>query len=83
MNKIRKASSIALCLAVSVSLLAACGSKEGAGEKGSASPSAAEGVKKEGFPIVDKPITLKVMSQDAGKADWNQMPVLKEMEKLT
>jgi putative aldouronate transport system substrate-binding protein len=40
-------------------------------------------VKKEGFPIVDKPLTLSMMSQDAGLADWNAMPVMKEMEKLT
>ncbi|MBO7747488.1 ABC transporter substrate-binding protein [Paenibacillus sp. MWE-103] len=43
----------------------------------------AEGVKKDGFPIVAKPLTLTMMSQDAGVADWKQMPVLQEMEKLT
>ncbi|WP_145141558.1 MULTISPECIES: ABC transporter substrate-binding protein [Paenibacillus] len=82
MKKLRKASSILLCLTVSASLLAACGSN-GDGGSSSAAGTAAEGVKKEGFPIVDKPLTLKVMSQDAGVADWNKMPVLQEMEKLT
>ncbi|BFH64359.1 ABC transporter substrate-binding protein [Paenibacillus azoreducens] len=85
MKEIRKASSILLCLAVSASLLAACGSSKGgeAATSGTDGSSKAEGVKKEGFPIVDKPLTLKIMSQDAGKADWGKMPVMQEMEKLT
>ena len=32
---------------------------------------------------MDKELTLKMMSQDAGVADWNKMAVLQEMEKLT
>ncbi|MFC4101575.1 extracellular solute-binding protein [Paenibacillus xanthanilyticus] len=40
-----------------------------------------KGVNKEGFPIVEEPITLTMMSQDAGVADWNSMIVLQEMEK--
>lgn len=86
MKNLRKASSILLCLTISASLLAACGSSKGDGGSGSASSDSSatvEGVKKEGFPIVDKPLTLKVMSQDAGVADWNKMPVLQEMEKLS
>lgn len=79
MKKLRKASSITLCLTLFATLLAACGSTN---EEGSAT-STIEGVKKEGFPIVDKTLTLKVMSQDAGVADWSTMPVLQEMEKLS
>ncbi|MEC0368621.1 ABC transporter substrate-binding protein [Paenibacillus chibensis] len=83
MKKLRKASSILLCLTLSASLLAACGTSKEEGASSAAGSSTAEGVKKDGFPIVDKPITLSVMSQDAGVADWNKMPVLQEMEKLT
>lgn len=84
MKKLRKASSILLCLTLSVGLLTACGSPKG-NEEGASTPGSAtaEGVKKEGFPIVDEPITLTVMSQDAGVADWNTMPVLQEYEKMT
>ena len=65
-------------------MLAACGSPKGDGAATAPSGTAStEGVKKEGFPIVDEPITLTVMSQDAGVADWNTMPVLQEMEKLS
>ncbi|MEK4356508.1 ABC transporter substrate-binding protein [Paenibacillus sp. FSL M7-1455] len=83
MKNIRKASSILLCLTLSASLLAACGSSKGSEGASSSAQTEAAGVKKDGFPIVDKQLTLTMMSQDAGVADWNQMPVLKEMEKLT
>ncbi|WP_127547943.1 extracellular solute-binding protein [Paenibacillus amylolyticus] len=79
MKKLRKASSITLCLTLFATLLAACGSTNEDG----GTTSKVEGVKKEGFPIVDKTLTLKVMSQDAGVADWSTMPVLQEMEKLS
>jgi len=85
MMKLRKASSVLLCLTLATSLLAACGSSK-EGEKaaeGGNTTEAAKDVKKEGFPIVSQPLTLKMMSQDAGQADWNKMPVLQEMEKLT
>ncbi|GGF91750.1 extracellular solute-binding protein [Paenibacillus aceti] len=78
MKKICKVSSIILCLTLSAGLLAACGSS-GNGD----SAAKVEGIKKEGFPIVEEPLTLTMMSQDAGVADWNDMPVLQEMEKLT
>lgn len=84
MKKLRKTSSMLLCLTLAASMLAACGPSKG--EDGSSSSGAsqeASNVKKEGFPIVDEPITLKMMSQDVGVADWNNMPVLQEMEKLT
>jgi putative aldouronate transport system substrate-binding protein len=82
MKKIRKASAILLSLTLSLSLLAACGSNNEAPEEATASKTA-EGVQKEGFPIVSEPLTLKMMSQDLGIQDWNEMPVLQEMEKLT
>ncbi|ACT00159.1 extracellular solute-binding protein [Paenibacillus sp. JDR-2] len=92
MNRISRASSVILSVTMTASILAACSSSNE--NNNSASPSSSanssspeastdSGVKKDGFPIVDKPITLKMMSQDVGKADWNTMPALKEMEKLT
>lgn len=82
MRKIRKASAILLCLTLSMSLLSACGSSKETTDEASTSK-AVEDVKKDGFPIVSKPLTLKMMSQDLGIQDWNEMPVLKEVEKLT
>ncbi|MCR8641136.1 extracellular solute-binding protein [Paenibacillus sp. N1-5-1-14] len=78
MSKLRKTSVLALSLTLAMSALAGCGAP-----KEEAKGDTAADVKKEGFPIVDKPLTLKIMSQDAGKADWNTMPALQEMEKLT
>lgn len=87
MTKFRKASLILLSLTTSAALLQACSSDSNGGNNGAAnSPNANAsegGIPKEGFPIVDKPLTLKMMSQDVGVADWNKMPVLQEMEKLT
>ncbi|WP_106769751.1 extracellular solute-binding protein [Paenibacillus faecalis] len=85
MRKLRKTSTVLLSLILSASLLAACGSPGGTegDSKAASGSSTAEGVKKEGFPIVEEPLTLKMMSQDAGVADWNKMPALQEMEKLT
>ncbi|OAB41807.1 extracellular solute-binding protein [Paenibacillus antarcticus] len=82
MKKIRKASAMLLCLSLSMSVLAACGaSNEGSKEAGTSNTAA--DVSKEGFPIVSKPLTLKMMSQDLGIQDWTQMPALQEMEKLS
>lgn len=96
MTKFRQASLILLSLTVSASLLQACSSTSDSkkagngaantGNNGNAGSNAADGeggVKKEGFPIVDEPLTLKLMSQDVGVADWNKMAVLQEMEKLS
>jgi putative aldouronate transport system substrate-binding protein len=89
MKKLRKASSAMISLALLGSVLAACGSENNesaAGDgnnTGTSTAVGAEGVSKEGFPIVSEPLTLSMMSQDPGVADWNKMPVLQEMEKLT
>ncbi|GAB6991684.1 type 2 periplasmic-binding domain-containing protein [Paenibacillus pini] len=83
MKNLRKASSMLLCLTVASTLLAACGSSKGEDSSASGTSKTAQDVKKEGFPIIDKPLTLSMMSQDAGVADWNKMPVNQEMEKLT
>lgn len=90
MKKLQKFSSALLGVTLLASLLGACGSPndEGNANGGNANGAkpaegGAEGVSKEGFPIVSEPVTLKLMSQDVGVADWNKMPVLQEMEKLT
>ncbi|WP_028609416.1 extracellular solute-binding protein [Paenibacillus harenae] len=91
MKKLRKASSLLLSLALLISLLAACSSPKNEGTAGEGNNAAdtptasaeAGGVSKEGFPIVSEPVTLKLMSQDVGVADWTKMPVLQEMEKLS
>ncbi|MDQ6420278.1 extracellular solute-binding protein [Paenibacillus sp. LHD-117] len=92
MKKLHKASSLLLSFTLLASVAAACGSpnEEGTTNGGNtntaaetSTPEASEGVSKEGFPIVSEPITLTMMSQDVGVADWNKMPVLQEMEKLS
>ncbi|MET3850449.1 extracellular solute-binding protein [Paenibacillus sp. OAE614] len=83
MRKSLKPWAIVLCLSMVVSLLAACGSgSKDSGDGGQASGSA-DSVHKEGFPIVDKPITLSVFAPDVGSAKWDTMQVFKEMEKMT
>ncbi|ANS76894.1 ABC transporter substrate-binding protein [Paenibacillus yonginensis] len=89
MQKLQQKGALVLSLILLVSLLSACGSSnnktaEGSGNSGAAgSSNAASEVKKDGFPIVDTPITLTMMAPDSGMADWNTMPVVKEMEKLS
>jgi putative aldouronate transport system substrate-binding protein len=84
MNKIRKASLILLSLTTSAALLQACGADSNDGNTGTTNTNVSEGaISKDAFPIVDKPLTLKMMSQDVGVADWNKMPVMQEMENIT
>jgi len=80
---------LAFGLAVAVLLGGCMSSNKNAGDSGSGGNGGDGGssgqpvVRKEGFPIVDTPMTLTVMSQDVGMADWKDMPTLQEMEKLT
>ncbi|MCU6711448.1 extracellular solute-binding protein [Paenibacillus sp. J5C_2022] len=99
MVKYRKASSMLLCFVMIIAMLAACGSPNDEKKDSEASkPPASEapkgddkegesgeagGVSKEGFPIVKEAVTLTMMAPDVGVADWKEMPVLQEMEKLT
>ncbi|WP_059051041.1 extracellular solute-binding protein [Paenibacillus senegalimassiliensis] len=89
MQKRRKLGLIILCSILVLTMLAACGSSgnsggasEGTGNTGQEA-SSNPGVKKEGFPIVEEPLTLTMLAPDAGMADWKQMPVVQEMEKLS
>ena len=70
-----------LATVMAVSLLSGCGSKG----DGSSASGGKEGtaVNKEGYPIVDKPLTLSIMAPDMGIQNWKDMPVMQEMEKLT
>jgi len=40
-------------------------------------------VHKEGFPIVDEPITMTMMAPGTGMMDWEEMPFFQELEKMT
>ncbi|WP_274655469.1 extracellular solute-binding protein [Paenibacillus humicola] len=88
----KKSAALSVSLTLLASVLAACGSDSGkdagsaaAGTSAANKPAAdaASDVSKDGFPIVSKPLTLKMMSQDIGVQDWNKMPVLQDMEKMT
>ncbi|MFD2614936.1 extracellular solute-binding protein [Paenibacillus gansuensis] len=90
MHKLRKPGLLLLSLTMLCSIAAACSSSnEGpktannGGSKGGNTPAATSNVKKDGFPIVDKPVELTMMAPDTGVADWDKLPVLQEMEKLT
>ncbi|EOS55717.1 extracellular solute-binding protein [Paenibacillus barengoltzii] len=98
MQKLKRRGALALSLLLLASLLAACGSSGNSGNTASNSGNGAnsgtnaatseqseevKGVKKEGFPIVDEPLTLTMLAPDAGMADWSTMPVVQEMEKLS
>ncbi|MGN7454260.1 extracellular solute-binding protein [Paenibacillus pasadenensis] len=84
-----------LTTAIGMSLLAgslaACSGTNSGADNGSAGQGGSAGnagaadsaVAKEGMPIVQEPITLSLMAPDVGHAKWEDMAVLKEMEKLT
>ncbi|WNQ12293.1 extracellular solute-binding protein [Paenibacillus aurantius] len=70
-----------LGLALAVTPLAACGKTEPKKESTEETSKTADKVSKDGMPIVKEPITLSMMSPDAGQAKWETMPVIQEMEK--
>ncbi|MBW7453109.1 extracellular solute-binding protein [Paenibacillus sepulcri] len=75
-----KKSTILIVTAALIITLAGCSSSDS--ETGGASQES-ELVHKEGFPIVDDPLTLTMMAPDVGIQNWKDMPVIQEMEKLT
>ncbi|NMM52998.1 extracellular solute-binding protein [Paenibacillus aquistagni] len=84
MGKGKKVLALILSLTLCASLLAACGGKSDEGSSSSSgSNTAAAEVNKEGFPIVNEPITLTMMGPDMGMAKWSDMLFFKEMEKKT
>ncbi|MFC4808572.1 extracellular solute-binding protein [Paenibacillus sp. GCM10023250] len=61
--------------------LAGCSS---AGKEAENKPgAAADNVNKEGFPVVNEPLTLTMMGPDVGIQNWDKMPLFQEMEKQT
>lgn len=74
-------------LLLSMATLAACssgsdGNEASSTESGSAAAGGVE-VAKEGFPIVEEPITLSLMAPGVGMAEWADMPTLQEYSELT
>lgn len=70
-----------LSAAVCIGALAGCGGQ--GNQKGGAGDNAAL-VNKEGFPIVNEPLTLQVMGQKAGiHGPWEEMQFFKTMEEKT
>lgn len=65
-----------------LSLLAGCGSAGDTNSAGTKSTEAAA-VNKEGFPIMNEPITLTMMAPDVGVQNWKDMIVLQQMEEKT
>lgn len=87
MNRRRKSWAMLLSAAMLLGLLAGCSSsgKSADGNNGdkSANGNAGSAVSKEGFPIVKEPITLTMMAPDIGVVNWEDLPVLQNMEKRT
>lgn len=84
MQKLKKTWAILLSMTMLFTLLAACGSSDKpAAEGNSGNSESASEVSKEGFPIVNEPITLTMMGQDVGIQNWQDMAFFKEMEKKT
>lgn len=86
MMKSRKKGVVVFSLLLACSMLAsACSS--GNGESGGASSSGSDGpaseVSKDGFPIVQEPITLTMLAPSAEMADWKTMPTIQAMEELS
>lgn len=84
MRGLKRKWAIILTLSMLFSILAACASSSpSTSEQPEAGSATGSNVNKEGFPIVNEPITLTMMAKDAGMKNWNEMPVIQEMEKLT
>ncbi|GIN69704.1 sugar ABC transporter substrate-binding protein [Bacillus sp. J14TS2] len=65
-------------------LLSACSSSSGSdGKKEPARKVKDVEVQKEGFPIVDENITLRMMAPGTGLAEWKDMPTLQEYAEKT
>lgn len=79
MQKMKKTWALLLSLTMVFSLIAGCGKSDGV----SANGGNAEIVNQTGFPIVKEPITLTIMGKDVGIQNWDKMPALQEMEKMT
>ncbi|MGF6949993.1 putative aldouronate transport system substrate-binding protein [Neobacillus sp. B4I6] len=75
----RKAFLMMLSLILVVSMLAACTSKSNSKENAKSKVE----INKEGYPIVDKKLTMSMMGPDVGLAKWKDMAFFKEMEKMT
>ncbi len=79
--KSKKILAILLAAMMTVGTLTACGNKED--EEGNNNQNSTS-VNKEGFPIVDEPITLSIFgSQDQNQTNWQDMWFFKEYSKMT
>lgn len=96
MGKLRKSLGIIICMAIVVSLFAACSKDDttspttDVNTPSSSSSNTDEATEeksnfnKTGFPIVNEPITLTAFgSRDQNQAEWKNVKMLKEYEKLT
>ncbi|MFD0869253.1 Lipoprotein lplA [Chlamydia abortus] len=75
----------ALAATMLMTVLAGCSSpdKQGADNPEHKDPVSGSHVNKEGFPIVNEPLSLTMMGPDVGIQNWQDMVVFQEMEKLT
>lgn len=87
MQKSKKSWVMLLAAAMLITLLSGCGGSGNKNESGSPATGAdtptESAVSKDGFPIVQEPITLTMMAPDVGLQNWENMALFEEMEKLT
>lgn len=82
-TKQKKGIALLLASIMALTLLSGCGSAADKGSGGTDKNTNTAAINKEGYPIVNEPLTLSIMAPDMGIQNWKDMPVMQEMEKLT
>ncbi|KOP64752.1 ABC transporter substrate-binding protein [Bacillus sp. FJAT-18019] len=82
-TKQKKGIAILLAAIMTLTLLSGCGSAANKDNGGAEKNTNTAAINKEGYPIVNEPLTLSIMAPDMGIQNWKDMPVMQEMEKLT
>ena len=93
----KKALATFLCMALCVSALSGCGNEDSGTKEQSSQPQSEQGGQTEGasdddsnvkpvgeYPIVEEPITLKIMGRkDPGAPDWDELELFKRLTEIT
>ena len=75
-TKQKKGIAILLAAIMALTLLSGCGSAANKGDGGTEKNTNTAAINKEGYPIVNEPLTLSIMAPDMGIQNWKDMPVM-------